>query len=117
MYFFIYLYQHFSGREVAECVSRIRLVSWLVIGALSNAADGGVVQQPVAQDATCTITDHIQVIECFETAEPFRHILKLLAILDDLCLSPKIPSAKHSFTGYPGVGNTVSGAVKPPVII
>ncbi|KAL4717084.1 hypothetical protein ACJJTC_016971 [Scirpophaga incertulas] len=49
-------------RDVAECVGRVRLVSWLVAGALCNARDNRPLQQPVPQDASCHITDHLQSI-------------------------------------------------------
>ncbi|CAG9132699.1 unnamed protein product [Plutella xylostella] len=49
------------SREVSECVTRVRLISWLVMGALCNCVGGGV-QQPIPQDATCHVTDHIQTI-------------------------------------------------------
>uniref|UniRef100_A0A2H1V3J0 SFRICE_029383 n=1 Tax=Spodoptera frugiperda TaxID=7108 RepID=A0A2H1V3J0_SPOFR len=57
-------------REVCECVSRVRVVSWLVMGALCNATQAphpshpGLQppHQPVPQDATCHITDYIQVL-------------------------------------------------------
>ncbi|KAM3960770.1 LOW QUALITY PROTEIN: UNC-79 domain-containing protein [Aphomia sociella] len=51
-----------GSREVCECVGRVRLVSWLVLGALCNARCRPPLQQPVPQDATCHITDHIQTI-------------------------------------------------------
>ncbi|XP_060806027.1 protein unc-79 homolog [Amyelois transitella] len=51
-----------GSREVCECVSRVRLVSWLVMGALCNARGPLPLPQPVPQDATCHITDHIQTI-------------------------------------------------------
>ncbi|KAH9644485.1 hypothetical protein HF086_006018 [Spodoptera exigua] len=63
-------------REVCECVSRVRVVSWLVMGALCNAAQAAPSapapphapprppHMPVPQDATCHITDYIQV-HCF----------------------------------------------------
>ncbi|XP_063624654.1 protein unc-79 homolog [Cydia splendana] len=56
-----------GSREVSECISRVRLVSWLVMGALCNACGGAgsepqPLQQPVPQDANCHITDHIQTI-------------------------------------------------------
>lgn len=50
------------AREVSECVTRVRLISWLLMGALCNSRGGQhPLQQPVPQDATCHITDHIQV--------------------------------------------------------
>ncbi|XP_061729504.1 protein unc-79 homolog isoform X3 [Cydia pomonella] len=56
-----------GSREVGECITRVRLVSWLVMGALCNACGGAgsepqLLQQPVPQDANCHITDHIQTI-------------------------------------------------------
>ncbi|XP_049885894.1 protein unc-79 homolog [Pectinophora gossypiella] len=51
-----------GSREVSECVTRVRLISWLVMGALCNSRGVQPLQQPVPQDATCHITDHIQTI-------------------------------------------------------
>ncbi|XP_053615401.1 protein unc-79 homolog isoform X1 [Plodia interpunctella] len=51
-----------GSREVCECVSRVRLISWLVMGALCNSRGQQPLQQPVPQDATCHITDHVQTI-------------------------------------------------------
>ncbi|XP_026332052.1 protein unc-79 homolog isoform X2 [Hyposmocoma kahamanoa] len=52
-----------GAREVSECVTRVRLISWLLMGALCNSRGGQhPLQQPVPQDATCHITDHIQTI-------------------------------------------------------
>ncbi|XP_075984976.1 UNC-79 domain-containing protein isoform X3 [Anticarsia gemmatalis] len=57
-----------GSREVCECVGRVRLVSWLVMGALCNSRTQHVthahlpLHQPVPQDATCHITDYIQTI-------------------------------------------------------
>ncbi|XP_039759804.1 protein unc-79 homolog isoform X2 [Pararge aegeria] len=50
-----------GSRDVAECVGRVRLVSWVVLGALSNARTHPL-QLPVPLDATCHLTDHIQTI-------------------------------------------------------
>lgn len=70
------------SREVCECVSRVRLVSWLVLGALCNSQGGqGLAPhsphsphspppQPVPQDATCHITDYIQVTRPTSTSVP-----------------------------------------------
>ncbi|CAH2242904.1 jg14474 [Pararge aegeria aegeria] len=49
-----------GSRDVAECVGRVRLVSWVVLGALSNARTHPL-QLPVPLDATCHLTDHIQL--------------------------------------------------------
>ncbi|XP_063832705.1 protein unc-79 homolog [Ostrinia nubilalis] len=51
-----------GSRELCECVGRARLVSWLVMGALCNARGSLPLHQPVPQDASCHITDHIQCL-------------------------------------------------------
>ncbi|CAH2985737.1 unnamed protein product [Chilo suppressalis] len=51
-----------GSRDIFEVVGRVRLVSWLVMGALCNARTNLPLQQPVPQDATCHMTDHIQTI-------------------------------------------------------
>ncbi|VVC99560.1 unnamed protein product [Leptidea sinapis] len=51
-----------GSREVTECVGRVRVVSWLVLGALVNARDSQTLHQPLPLDATCNLTDHLQVI-------------------------------------------------------
>ncbi|CAH0760821.1 unnamed protein product [Diatraea saccharalis] len=51
-----------GSRDICEVVGRVRLVSWLVMGALCNARGPLPLHQPVPQDASCHITDHIQTI-------------------------------------------------------
>ncbi|CAB3233897.1 unnamed protein product [Arctia plantaginis] len=57
-----------GSREVCECVARVRLISWLVLGALCNSRSQPASHahappaQPVPQDATCHITDYVQTI-------------------------------------------------------
>lgn len=50
---------------MAECVGRVRVASWLVLGALTNARDGVALHAPLPLDATCNLTDHIQVASLF----------------------------------------------------
>ncbi|XP_028035618.1 protein unc-79 homolog isoform X2 [Bombyx mandarina] len=50
-----------GSRDVCECVSRVRLVSWLLAGALSNSRSQPL-QVTIPCDATCHLTDHIQTI-------------------------------------------------------
>ncbi|XP_046972206.1 protein unc-79 homolog [Vanessa cardui] len=50
-----------GSRDVNECVGRVRQVSWVVLGALSNARHHPL-QLPVPLDATCHLTDLIQSI-------------------------------------------------------
>lgn len=70
-------------KEITECLSHIRLLSWLLIGALTHTAlmthrggligqhgasvhyhlqhPGHTIAQPIPQEASCHIADHIQV--------------------------------------------------------
>ena len=53
-------------REFLECVSHIRLMSWLLLGSVNHGLKFGnreiVVCQPIPLEASCHIADHIQVI-------------------------------------------------------
>ena len=53
-------------KEFLDCVAHIRLLSWLLLGAVNHTlkfgANEAVVCQPVPLDASCHIADHIQVI-------------------------------------------------------
>ncbi|KOB70199.1 Protein unc-79-like protein [Operophtera brumata] len=62
-----------GNRDVSECVSRVRLVSWLVVGALCNCRGGAALRACVPQDATCHITDHIQVCKS-DVSECVSHV-------------------------------------------
>lgn len=70
-------------KEFSECIGHMRLLSWLLLGALTHSAlmskkasniglhgasvhyyknNGHTIAQPVPQEASCHIADHIQVI-------------------------------------------------------
>ncbi|XP_050087901.1 protein unc-79 homolog isoform X2 [Anopheles aquasalis] len=66
-------------KEFTECVGHMRLLSWLLMGSLTNTAlvvqrmdmtaphqphlrSGAIIIQPVPQEASCHIADHVQVI-------------------------------------------------------
>ncbi|KAF6204812.1 hypothetical protein GE061_018974 [Apolygus lucorum] len=49
-------------REFLECVAHMRLLSWLLIGALTHTALHSSPCLPVPQEAACHIADHVQVI-------------------------------------------------------
>uniref|UniRef100_A0A1B6C403 Protein unc-79 homolog n=1 Tax=Clastoptera arizonana TaxID=38151 RepID=A0A1B6C403_9HEMI len=49
-------------REFLDCVCHIRLLSWLLLGALSHTALHSSPCMPIPQDASCHIADHVQVI-------------------------------------------------------
>uniref|UniRef100_T1JB25 Protein unc-79 homolog n=1 Tax=Strigamia maritima TaxID=126957 RepID=T1JB25_STRMM len=53
-------------KEFLDCVAHIRLLSWLLLGALTHTAmlgnNNSLVCQPVPLEASCHVADHIQVI-------------------------------------------------------
>nr|CAD7255824.1 unnamed protein product [Timema shepardi] len=60
-------------REFVDCVGHIRLLSWLLLGSLTHTALHGAATSnihstshchclPIPQEASCHITDHVQVI-------------------------------------------------------
>lgn len=49
-------------REFLDCVCHIRLLSWLLLGALTHTALYPGPCMPVPQEASCHIADHVQVI-------------------------------------------------------
>lgn len=68
-----------SPKEFTECVGHMRLLSWLLMGSLTHTAlvvqrmgmtaphqphlrSGSIIIQPVPQEASCHIADHVQVI-------------------------------------------------------
>ena len=55
-----------GGKEFLDCVSHIRLLSWLLLGAMSHtmvtSSRDGAPCQPIPLEASCHIADHIEVI-------------------------------------------------------
>ncbi|XP_063897026.1 protein unc-79 homolog [Helicoverpa armigera] len=76
-----------GSREVCECVTRVRLISWLVMGALCNSRTHQLqphaphMHQPVPQDATCHITDYIQTIMSSYVEQSKPAALRMSALL------------------------------------
>ena len=57
---------HQGPKEFLDCVSHIRLLSWLLLGAMSHTMmaaqrDSGPPCQPIPLEASCHIADHIEV--------------------------------------------------------
>lgn len=52
-------------REFLDCVAHIRLLSWMLLGAVNHTLKFGhtdsVVCQPIPLEASCHIADHVQV--------------------------------------------------------
>ncbi|PIK34598.1 hypothetical protein BSL78_28574 [Apostichopus japonicus] len=55
-------------KEFIDCISHVRLLSWLLLGSLTHTAislqsgESGILSQPVPLDAGTHIADHVQVI-------------------------------------------------------
>ena len=64
--FTFYCVFSFRPREFIDCVSHIRLLSWLLLGSLSHTAitkaSGPIMCQPLPLEASSYIADHIMVI-------------------------------------------------------
>lgn len=70
----IHLIYCYRSREYVDCVGHIRVLSWLLLGSLTHIATyahtnnshshGPMIQiaQPIPQEVSCNIADHIQVI-------------------------------------------------------
>lgn len=60
----------FSPRDLMDCIVHIRLLSWLLVGALTHTASHShhhhsgshAPCQPIQQESSCHISDHIQVV-------------------------------------------------------
>lgn len=80
MYLYSIVYCDGSNREVCECVAKVRLISWLVMGALCNCRANTPLRQCVPQDATCHITDHIQVWSRGNMDSKYEHNISYLKL-------------------------------------
>ncbi|XP_039288508.1 protein unc-79 homolog isoform X2 [Nilaparvata lugens] len=49
-------------REFLDCVCHVRMLSWLLLGALTHTSLHTSTCLPIPQDASCNIADHVQVI-------------------------------------------------------
>ncbi|RZF46360.1 hypothetical protein LSTR_LSTR011144 [Laodelphax striatellus] len=49
-------------REFLDCVSHVRMLSWLLLGALTHTSLHSGTCLPIPQDASCNIADHVQVV-------------------------------------------------------
>ncbi|KAF5283433.1 hypothetical protein FQA39_LY04809 [Lamprigera yunnana] len=74
-----------TSREFIECISHIRLLSWLLLGSLTHCSLHGIksgqsVCQPIPQEASCQIADHIQVIMAGFAEQPKASVLHMSSL-------------------------------------
>lgn len=74
-------------REFLECVSHIRLLSWLLLGSLTHTALLAGPCTPVPQDASCHISDHIQTVMAGFAEQPKASVLHMSSLFHAFVLS------------------------------
>lgn len=80
-----------SPREFVDCVAHIRLLSWVLLGSLTYTAQVGNVQgqtssQPIPQEASCQIADHIQVVIAGFGEQPKASIIHMSSLFHTFIL-------------------------------
>lgn len=80
-----------SPREFIECIGHIRLLSWLLLGSLTHTALQGnnncqISSQPIPQEASCQIADHIQIIMAGFAEQPKASILHMSSLFHTFIL-------------------------------
>ncbi|XP_065166264.1 protein unc-79 homolog isoform X3 [Atheta coriaria] len=80
-----------TPREFVECISHIRLLSWLLLGSLTHTAlhgtgQGHTISQPIPQEASCQVADHIQVIMAGFAEQPKASILHMSSLFHTFIL-------------------------------
>lgn len=81
----------FRPREFIECISQIRLLSWLLLGSLTHTslhgiAPGQPLSQPIPQEASCQIADHIQIIMAGFAEQPKASVLHMSSLFHTFIL-------------------------------
>jgi len=59
LYFRLFIY---NCKDFSDCLSHIRLLSWILIGSLSYTTMQSKPCLPLSQDVSCQIADHVNVI-------------------------------------------------------
>ncbi|XP_044257463.1 protein unc-79 homolog isoform X1 [Tribolium madens] len=79
-----------SPREFIECIGHIRLLSWLLLGSLTYTAlhgnQGQNISQPIPQEASCQIADHIQTIMAGFAEQPKTSVLHMSSLFHTFIL-------------------------------
>lgn len=81
----------YSPREFIECIGHIRLLSWLLLGSLTHTAlhgncHGQIFSQPIPQEASCQIADHIQIIMAGFAEQPKASVLHMSSLFHTFIL-------------------------------
>lgn len=81
----------FSPKEFIECIGHIRLLSWLLLGSLTHTAmqgngTGQTLSQPIPNEASCQIADHIQVIMAGFAEQPKASVLHMSSLFHTFIL-------------------------------
>ncbi|CAH2007931.1 unnamed protein product [Acanthoscelides obtectus] len=74
-----------TPREFIECIGHVRLLSWLLLGSLTHTAlygvnHGQILSQPIPQEASCQIADHIQITMLGFAEQPKASILHMSSL-------------------------------------
>lgn len=77
-----------SAREFIDCIGHIRLLSWLLLGSLTHTAmygatahqPGYCAAQPIPQESSCQVADHIQVILAGFAEQPKASVLHMSSL-------------------------------------
>lgn len=79
-----------TPREFVECIGHVRLLSWLLLGSLTHTAlhgtSSGHTSQPIPQEASCQIADHIQVIMAGFAEQPKASVLHMSSLFHTFIL-------------------------------
>ena len=101
----MYIVFFFSPREFIECIGHIRLLSWLLLGSLTYTAlhgnQGPNNSQPIPQEASCQIADHIQTIMAGFAEQPKTSVLHMSSLFHTFILCQVI--TKISVMMFPGI--------------
>ncbi|XP_073986418.1 UNC-79 domain-containing protein isoform X3 [Rhodnius prolixus] len=73
-------------REFLDCVAHMRLLSWLLIGALTHSALHSSPCFPVPQEASCHIADHVQIIMAGFAEQSKTSVLHMSALFHSFVL-------------------------------
>ena len=72
-------------REFLDCVAHIRLLSWMLLGAVNHTLKFGysdsVACMPIPLEASCHIADHVQVCSIYSASLCKMHLFKPTLIL------------------------------------
>lgn len=80
-----------SPKEFVECISHVRLLSWLLLGSLTHTAMVGsgptqTPSQPIPHEASCQISDHIQIILAGFSEQPKASVLHMSSLFHTFIL-------------------------------